>query len=80
MLRIFEHFNNVTDCPICKTNKDGKAVLVPDYSTEENGNVQCIQIHLDCLDLAIDELYPLGLCGKVLYQFIGDKITKHSNE
>lgn len=50
-LRIFEHFNQSSECKICGTNKDGKAILIPKEGTEDDGIVECEQVHLDCLDL-----------------------------
>lgn len=50
-LNIFEKFNTSSNCKICGTNKDGKAVLIPKEETEDNGIVECEQVHLDCLDL-----------------------------
>jgi len=63
-LKIFDHFNKGSKCILCGTNKDEKAILIPDYSTQKDGNVRCEQIHLGCLDLAIDEN------KKVIYQFV----------
>ena len=71
-MRIFDKFNPASTCLICRTNKEGKAVLLPDYSTEKDGTCEAIQVHLECLDLAIDER------REIIYQFIGDKITKYT--
>ena len=44
-----------TVCPICKTNKPGKVVLIPIVGTQEDGNAQAEQVHLDCLDPWFDK-------------------------
>jgi hypothetical protein len=53
-------------CPICKTNKDGKTVLIPILNTHIENNIEARQVHLECLDLWLDE--ELGIIfhkGKV---------------
>jgi hypothetical protein len=50
-MKVFEQFNQSTKCKICGTNNKGKAVLIPKYETQKDGNVECEQVHLDCLDL-----------------------------
>jgi len=50
-MKVFEQFNQTTKCKICGTNKEGKAVLIPKYETQKDGNVECEQVHLECLDL-----------------------------
>jgi len=69
-MRIFEGFNQSTNCPICGTNKEGKAILLPDYTTERDGTCEATQVHLDCLDLAIAKNDP---DNNVIYQYIKTK-------
>ena len=54
-MKVFKKFNTSTKCPICGTNKEGKAILIPVSGTEEDGNVECKQVHLKCLDLSCRE-------------------------
>lgn len=52
-MRIFEHPNFSKDegCLIC-TMKDHKpVVLIGVVGTEDGGNMQAKQVHVDCLDL-----------------------------
>lgn len=55
-MRIFEHFNTNTNCYICNKNDDKPAVLIPIDGTEKDGNVECEQVHLDCIDLHLIKL------------------------
>lgn len=52
-MRIFENGNwshgNV--CPICKTNKSGKVILIGIQGTEEDNIMEAKQFHLDCINL-----------------------------
>lgn len=54
-MRIFEEFNssNGETCPICKTSKNESTVLVPIPGTEDDGIVECRQVHEDCYLLMI---------------------------
>ena len=51
--RVFEHFNKSHGaiCPICKTNKDTKTVLIPIPGTEDGGIMEAKQMHLKCYEL-----------------------------
>lgn len=49
MSRIFEHFPKQIKCPICDTNKDKPAVLIPISGTQEGNNIQAITVHHDCI-------------------------------
>ncbi|RMG79791.1 MAG: hypothetical protein D6707_07535 [Bacteroidetes bacterium] len=63
---MFEHFNQTTNCPICNTNKDGKAVLIPIEGTEDDGIMEAMQVHLDCIDLfAFEDDEEIFLVQKV---------------
>ena len=47
--RIFEHPYPVNFlCPICKTKADCPVVLVEIPGTEEDGIVECSQVHAEC--------------------------------
>lgn len=52
-MRIFEHPNKEMNwrCPICGKDTDKPVVLAGIYGTEDGGNIQAEQIHLDCIDL-----------------------------
>lgn len=55
-MRAFDKGNWSDDvCPICKTKKEGKVVLIPIIGKQEGNNCQAKQFHLDCLDLWYDE-------------------------
>lgn len=62
-MKIFKEFNQSTECKICKTNKNGEAVLIPKYETAKDGNVECEQVHLECLDLQ----WVIGDAGNSYY-------------
>ena len=47
-MNIFPKFNKTSKCPICGTNKKGKAVLIGVDGTEHDKNIQALQYHLDC--------------------------------
>jgi len=49
-MNIFEKFNTKSVCKICGTKKKGRSVLIPIEGTENNDNIECEQVHLDCLD------------------------------
>jgi hypothetical protein len=51
-MRIFEH-PNLTNfiCPICGTSDDKQIVLIPISGTQDGGNMQARQYHLDCIDI-----------------------------
>jgi hypothetical protein len=51
-MKVFDHFNlSGKSCPICGTWDDKQAVLVSIDGTEDNGLIECKQVHLDCLRL-----------------------------
>lgn len=51
-MNIFEkgNWNKDLICPICKTGKEGKVVLIPIYGTQKGNICEAQQIHFDCLD------------------------------
>jgi hypothetical protein len=49
MNRIFPKFNKHTKCPICGTTDDKPAILLQIDGTEDDGLVECMQVHLDCV-------------------------------
>ena len=61
MIRIFDsgnwdkRFSKKDVCPICKTQNEGKVVLIAISGTQKGHNAQAKQVHLDCLDLWIDD-------------------------
>ena len=57
-MKIFENFNQNSNCPICKTNKEGKAVLIPIDGTNKDNISEAIQVHLDCIELRYALLLP----------------------
>lgn len=54
-LRIFKNFPTTHTCPICKTKKNTPCVLVGIRGTQHGLNIQAKPVHIDCLDLTIDE-------------------------
>ena len=38
-------------CPVCKTKEDKPITLIGIVGTEEDGNIQAVQVHVDCIDL-----------------------------
>jgi hypothetical protein len=56
MMREFEHPNmtNGFICPICKTSKDFPVVLVGIPGTEEDGIIECSQVHSKCYQLVAE--------------------------
>ena len=51
-MRIFDHPNmNGFQCPVCKMNTDLPVVLIGIEGTENGGNIEARQYHVECLDL-----------------------------
>ena len=51
-MRVFDHPNmNGFRCPICLTDTDKPVVLIGIDGTEEDGNAEANQYHLDCIEL-----------------------------
>jgi hypothetical protein len=51
-MRIFERFNKYgNDCPICRTKNEGTAVLIAIDGTDDDGIIQAVQVHTDCIEL-----------------------------
>jgi len=66
MSRVFEEFNPMGKCPLCRTNKNEKTVLISMAGTQRGHICQAEQFHLDCL---LDNLvyYPeKGVVAAVL--------------
>lgn len=65
-MRSFKHFNNSGDskCPVCNTNEDKETVLIGIEGTEDGGNIQAIQVHLDCIELIYK---PESVMGRALF-------------
>ena len=49
---VFNQMNKKGKCPICNTSRNSKAVLIGILGTEDGGNIQAEQFHLDCIDLS----------------------------
>lgn len=52
-MRIFPNFNQSTKCPICGTNEDKPATLIPIDGTVKNRLVEAMQVHVHCLQLQV---------------------------
>ena len=54
--RVFEHPNIIHgfECPICRTGADAPVVLVGIPGTEDDGIVECKQVHQQCYDLVME--------------------------
>ena len=53
-MQIFNHFNcngKQTECPVCKKNDDKPVVLIGINGTQEDGIIQAVQVHVDCVEL-----------------------------
>jgi hypothetical protein len=48
-MKVFEHFNSDTTCPLCKETTDKPCVLIPIRGTKKGMNYEAIQVHEDCL-------------------------------
>jgi hypothetical protein len=75
-MRIFKNGNwsQGVKCPICNTSKKGEVVLIGMEGTEDGGNIQAAQVHLDCLELTIKK----GENGNrdIIYQILVPKEGK----
>jgi hypothetical protein len=62
--------NTSTDevCPICKTKEDKPVVLVGMDGTQKDRIIQAIQVHVDCIDLLIQDMGD--------FKFIYQKVPK----
>lgn len=47
-------------CPICKTSDKSPVTLVGVSETEEDGRMNAIQVHVDCLQLVVVDLEQEG--------------------
>lgn len=55
-MKIFQHPNILKEkpeetCLVCKKPEDKPVILVGIVGTEDGGNMQAKQIHVDCIDL-----------------------------
>lgn len=66
-MRVFKEMNITGKdvCPICKTKEKKEVVLIAKEGTQDGFNAEAIQVHLDCLDLWINEEMD------IIYQKIG---------
>lgn len=79
MSRIFPEFpqskdfetRNATLCPYCNTDDNKPCVLIPIYGTENEGNVQAIVVHHDCLLENLMLLRPNGILSDTMSMIIG---------
>jgi len=56
-MKIFKNFNKTgKPCLICGTKGDGQVTLIPIDGTEDNGNIQAKQVHIECLELRYDPI------------------------
>jgi len=62
-MKIFDH-PNMTNfrCPICGESKDEPVVLVKIAGTEQDGIMEAIQVHVDCLDLTMFQQHDEEFC------------------
>ena len=61
---IFEHMNTSGEvCPICKTKENKPVVLICIDGTEDGGNIQAKQVHVDCIELRMMNIKD----GKLIY-------------
>lgn len=64
-MKIFKHLGPGR-CLVCQTNEDKPCALLGIIgSEEEDGNMQAVQVHIDCLDL---QYYPQS-------RIIGQKVV-----
>jgi len=56
-MRIFEkpNLDNDWKCPICKTNKEKKVVLIGINGTQKDNLIEAEQFHLQCLQPIYDK-------------------------
>ena len=51
-MKFFKRFNRSgAPCPICGTLDNKSSVLIPINGMEKGDICECLQIHLDCIDL-----------------------------
>jgi hypothetical protein len=69
-MRIFEkpNLSNNWKCIICDKGDEKPVVLVGICGTEDGGNMQAEQVHVDCLDLFLDK--NMSKDTLVIYQLI----------
>lgn len=60
-MRIFDEFPKNDKCPICKTGKAGKCVLIAIDGTNKDGGMthQAKIVHLECVELRFEPTHKL---------------------
>lgn len=81
-MRIFEEFNQAGGvvCPICKTNKIEKTVLIQILGTTRDNIAEAMQVHLECLDLKILRDADGATDGGVIFQTICRPVPEERND
>lgn len=70
-MRIFEHPNmNGFICPVCGKSDDKPVTLVGISGTEDGGNMEARQVHVDCIDLISYKVID----GKILIGMVLDEV------
>ena len=56
-MKIFKNFNKAgKPCVICGTKGNGQVTLIPIDGTEDDGNIEAEQVHINCLELRYDPI------------------------
>ena len=50
-MRTFEHFPEISKCPICGTNEDKECFLMPIDGTEDGSNCEAQPTHVGCVEV-----------------------------
>jgi len=72
-MRIFEHFNQSSDCPICGTNEDKKATLLPIDGTEQGNICEAAQVHVECLQNLEFRFVQMENGQRMVYAVLAEK-------
>lgn len=52
-MRTFPGFNEAgKPCPVCNTKEDKECCLIPIPDTKDGSIVECLAVHIDCIELA----------------------------
>ena len=66
-MRVFDEPNMINfKCPICNTADKKPVVLVGIDGTRHGGNIEAVQVHIDCIDLT---MYTRG-GDRIIAQFL----------
>ena len=49
-MKVFEHFSEGKECPICQTGEDKPCVLIPLDGTEDGNICEAVIFHKECVD------------------------------